>query len=100
VGLATSGISNCAPPPASKLAGKLCYPLTTSPKTFTLRASGNSPSGVKRLEIWIDGVKRFQKLDDQLSHTFTLAAGQHRITVVAVDKYQGYAKTIKTVTVN
>ena len=44
--------------------------------------------GIKRLEVWIDGKKQIQRLNDQLARCFTLAPGTHRIAVVAVDKYR------------
>jgi hypothetical protein len=89
VGLATSGYTNCAPPPSSSTIGKICSPIGTAPSTFVLHASGNSPSGIKRLEVWIDGVKKYQKWNDQIAKSFTLSAGQHKISVVAVDRYKG-----------
>jgi hypothetical protein len=70
-----------------------------SSTTFTIKAAGNSPVGVKRMEIWIDGVKRGQALDDQIRRTVTLSAGSHKLTVVAVDQYHGTSKTTKTISV-
>ncbi|ABF43093.1 Integrin-like protein [Candidatus Koribacter versatilis Ellin345] len=99
-GLATNGYTNCAPPTAANPAAKICSPTGSSwPGTFTLRASGNSPSGIVRMEVWIDGVKKYQKWNDQLGKSFTLSAGQHRITVVAVDKYKGDGRTTAIVNV-
>lgn len=100
VGLATTGTENCAPPASSSIAAKICAPVgTTSSTTFTVKASGNSPSGIKRLEVWIDGVKKYQKWSDQVAKSFTLSAGQHRIAVVAVDKYKGTAESVALVEV-
>jgi hypothetical protein len=101
VGLATSGFTNCATPPSSTLSAKICTPGNNSRvgSPVTVRASGNSPVGVRRLEIWIDGVKRGQRLYDQIAQSFSLAPGSHRITVVAVDQYVGIAKSTVTVTV-
>jgi hypothetical protein len=65
----------------------------------TVRASGNSPVGVKRLEVWIDGKKQYAKLNDQLAKSFTLAAGTHRIAVVAVGRYKGTSTKAINVTV-
>lgn len=90
----------CAPPPSNILQAKICAPgSTTSSTTFTVKASGNSPLGIKRLELWVDGVKRAEILNDQMLKTLTLTAGTHRITVVAVDQYTGIAKTTRSVTV-
>jgi Bacterial Ig domain len=79
---------------------KICSPgTTTSSTTFTVLASDNSPVGLKRVELWVDGTKRAQTLNDQLRATLTLTAGTHQITVVAVDQYIGFSKTTETVTV-
>lgn len=95
-----NGTPNCPPPPSNVLQAKLCTPgTTTSSTTFTVKASGNSPVGIKRVELWVDGVKRAQALNDQLRRTLTLSAGTHRITIVAVDQYIGFAKTTRFVTV-
>lgn len=99
VGLATSGTTNCAPPASSSIMSKICSPTSTTTSPFVLHASGNSPSGIKRLEIWIDGVKRYQRWNDQVAKSFTLSKGSHRIAVVAVDKYKGTGTSSVTLTV-
>jgi hypothetical protein len=100
VGLSQNGTPTCAPPPSNILQAKICTPgSNTSSTTFTVKASGNSPLGIKRLELWVDGTKRAQILNDQLLKTLTLSAGTHRITIVAVDQYTGIAKTTRSVTV-
>jgi hypothetical protein len=48
-------------------------------------ASGNSPAGISRVELWIDGKKRTEALGDQLRASVTVTAGRHRIAVVIVD---------------
>lgn len=100
VGLNQNGTPTCTPPPSSVLQAKLCTPgATTSSTTFTVKASGNSPVGIKRLELWVDGTKRAQTLNDQLLTTLTLSVGTHQVTVVAVDQYIGIAKTTRSVNV-
>ncbi|HET9838844.1 MAG TPA: VCBS repeat-containing protein [Candidatus Angelobacter sp.] len=100
VDINSNGSVNCAPPPSGAIHAKLCTPgSTTSSTTFTVRASGNSPVGVQRLELWVDGTKRAQILNDQLLKTLTLSAGTHSITIVAVDRYLGISKTTRSVTV-
>ena len=64
-----------------------------------VRASGNSPLGLNRIEVWIDGKKAAQRLGSQIAKRFTLSAGTHRIAVVAVDKYLGTATTVRNVTI-
>jgi hypothetical protein len=100
IDLNTTPVTNCQPPSSSILAAHICSPLAgASPKTIVVKGSGNSPAGVQRLEVWIDGVKKAQSLSDQISKTFTLAAGSHRVALVAVDKYKGTAKSTVYITV-
>jgi hypothetical protein len=100
VGLNQNGTPNCAPPYSNILSARFCSPGTkVSSTTFTVRAAGNSPSGIKRMELWVDGIKRGQLLDDQLRWTLTLSAGTHKLTIVAVDQYEGYRKVSEYVTV-
>lgn len=91
VGLNRNAYTNCTPPSSAKLLAKICGPIAGS--TFTgstlVKASGNSPVGVKRLEVWVDGVKKYQKWGDQMNKRIFLSPGRHRIAVVAVDKYVG-----------
>ena len=46
------------------------------------------------------GASGYQKWNDQVAKKFTLAAGSHKISVVAVDLYKGTAKTSLTVSVH
>jgi hypothetical protein len=39
------------------------------------------------MEIWIDGKKSAQVLNDQIQKTITVSAAKHRIAVVAVDRF-------------
>jgi hypothetical protein len=94
VALNTTPVVNCPPPRSGKLAARICSPTAgASPATFVVKASGNSPAGVQRVEVWIDGKKKAESCSDQLSKKFTLSAGTHKVTVVAVDKYTGTAKS-------
>jgi hypothetical protein len=87
-------------PPSNVLQAKRCTPgATTTSTTFTVKASGNSPVGIKRLELWVDGTKRGQALSDQLLTSLTLTKGTHQVTTVAVDQYIGIAKHMTTVNV-
>jgi hypothetical protein len=97
VGLASNGYKNCTGLGSASLAAKICTPLNNASVTspVLVRAAGNSPLGVKRLEIWVDGVKVYQKLSDQLAKRITLSPGTHRVTVVAVDKYVGTSSKVE-----
>jgi len=98
--LNTSAYTNCAPPSSANLAAKICGPTNnaSAASPVLVKGSGNSPAGIQRLEIWVDGVKKYQKWNDQVAKRISMAAGAHRVTLIAVDAYKGTAKT--TVTVN
>jgi hypothetical protein len=98
----TNAITNCAPPSSANLAAKICGPGNNASLTspVLVKASGNSPAGVQRLEVWIDGHKAGERWSDQLAKKFTLSAGMHRIAIVAVDMYKGTATKAITVSVH
>ena len=79
----------CTPPGSASLAARICSPGSngTVAKTFTVKGSGNSPAGVQRLELWVDGHKKAEALNDQLKASVTVAAGTHKVTVVAVSQF-------------
>jgi hypothetical protein len=99
--MASNGYKNCTGVTSASLTAKICGPVSnadvTSPVAVT--AAGNSPIGVQRLEVWVDGKKVYQKLGDQMNKKITVTAGKHRLTVVAVDKYVGTASTTEYVNV-
>jgi hypothetical protein len=90
---------NCAPPPANALGVNICTPKSGAlvDKTFTFKGAGNAFNGIaKRMELWIDGVKIGQNLEDQLKVTTTLQPGRHTASFVVVDSFDSY--TSKSVT--
>ena len=90
----------CPPPNSANLAAKLCTPgSTASSNTITVLAAGNSPTGVRRVELWIDGVKRYNSPDDRLKTTVTVPAGTHKFQIVAVDQFGTTAFTTRFVSV-
>jgi hypothetical protein len=86
--------TNCVPPGSATLAVHICSPAPNAgvDETFTVSAGGNSPAGVKRMELWVDGVKRAQNFSDQLRATIRVTPGSHRVTVVGVDLYDSLVK--------
>ena len=49
-------------------------------KTFTFKGAGNAWNGfAKRMELWIDGKKIGQNLEDQLKVTTSLSKGRTRL---------------------
>ncbi len=84
----------CTPPSSATLATNICGPSSNAnvSKTFTVRAAGDSPAGVGRMELWIDGKKAYEVWGDQLKRTVTVSAGTHRVVVQSFDIYTGLAK--------
>jgi hypothetical protein len=90
---------NCDPPPANVLSVNICTPKSgaTISKTYMFRGSGNAFNGIaKHMELWIDGTKIGQNLEDQLKITTTLSSGSHTASFVVVDSFDSY--TSKSVT--
>ncbi len=52
-----NAVTNCAPPGSGTLAVHVCS-ANTGINSLTVKAAGNSPNGVMRVELWIDGSKR------------------------------------------
>jgi FG-GAP-like repeat len=90
---------NCDVPAANALSVNICMPKSgaTISKTYTFKGSGNAFNGIaKHMELWIDGTKVGQDLEDQLKITTTLSAGSHTASFVVVDSFDSY--TSKSVT--
>jgi FG-GAP-like repeat len=92
-----NALTNCPPPGSATLAVKICS-ATASTGLISVKASGNSRNGVKRVEMWVDGAKRTQAFSDQLRATVGAPAGSHQVTIVGVDLYDTLVK--KTITVS
>lgn len=89
----TDATALCAPPAANKLSVHICAPANgqTVTSTFTFRAAGNAFNGIaKRMELWIDGKKVGQNLEDQLKVTAILSPGTHKASFVVVDSFDKY----------
>ncbi len=68
--------------------------------TFTFKGAGNAFNGIaKRMELWIDGTKVGQNLEDQLNVKTTLTAGTHTAAFVVVDSFDSYTSKSVTFTV-
>ena len=92
---------NCAPPAANALSVNICAPKSgaTLSKTFTFKGAGNAFNGIaKRMELWIDGKKVGQNLEDQLNVKASLSAGTHTASFVVVDSFDSYASKSVTFT--
>ena len=93
--------TNCPPPNSSRLRARICSPVANAivGSSLTIKGSGNSPAGVKRMELWVDGSKRFEEWNDQLLATISLTRGRHRIVVQAIDQDDSFSPTPIFVTV-
>lgn len=90
---------NCDPPPANALSVNICEPVVNG-NTYTFKAAGNAFNGiVKRMELWIDGKKVGENLEDQLNVTTTVAPGTHTASFVVVDSFDSYTSKSATFTV-
>jgi hypothetical protein len=93
VWLNTNATINCTPPKPNAQSVHICAPLSGQivGQTFTFRAAGNAWNGtVKRIELWIDGKKVGQNLEDQLHVTASLARGSHTASFVVVNTFDSY----------
>lgn len=92
---------NCAPPPANVLGVHICAPTSGASidKLYTFKGAGNAFNGIaKRMELWIDGAKVGQNLEDQLNVTTTLEAGTHTASFVVVDSFDSHTSSSVTFT--
>lgn len=89
---------NCPAPGSQAVSVAVCS-ITPATNAITVKASGNSPNGVKRLELWVDGKKLTQAFNDQINARVSVAAGTRSVTIVAVDLYDEIVKKTMTVTV-
>jgi hypothetical protein len=86
----TDAATNCSLPPANELTVHICAPAKGQVvgETFTFKASGSAFNGIaKRMELWIDGKKVAQNLEDQLNATVKLTRGSHVASFVVVDTF-------------
>lgn len=99
----TSATLNCPLPKGpymsfQRLAVNVCAPSKGQivGQTFTFKGSGKAFNGVaKRMELWIDGKKVAQNLEDQLKATVSLSRGNHVASFVVVNTFDEYtAKTV------
>lgn len=97
--LNTNATPNCSLPPANALGVHICAPANNQVvgRTFTFRGSGNALSGIaKRMELWIDGKKVAQNLEDQLKATVPLTRGTHVASFVVVNSFDNHvAKSVR-----
>jgi len=96
----TNAPTNCTLPAANAQSIHICAPYNGEVvgSSFTFKASGQAWNGtIKRMELWIDGVKRGQFLEDQFRQTVSLSRGYHTVTFVAVNTFDQYVKASVTI---
>lgn len=80
----------------------LCSPANgaTVSSPVTVLASSSIPGTLARMEVWIDGVKKYTETTSAtLSYTISLAAGSHRFAVFGVNTVGGKTETFDYATV-
>lgn len=81
-------------------AGLCSYEWADAWNTVTFKGAGNAFNGsVKRMELWIDGKKIGQNLEDQLKIMTTVAVGKHTASLVAVDTFDNHISASVSFTV-
>jgi FG-GAP-like repeat/Bacterial Ig domain len=83
----TVGSSGSCPAP-SGTGVNLCQPLNgaTVSSPVTIQATSKVTGTLARMEVWIDGVKKYTETSSPtLSYSISLAAGSHRFAVFAVN---------------
>jgi len=94
----TSAATNCPLPRGpytsiQRLAVHICAPSNGQVvgQKFTFQGSGTAFNGIaKRMELWIDGKKVAQNLEDQLNATVSLSRGNHVASFVVVNTFDEY----------
>jgi FG-GAP-like repeat len=94
----TSAATNCTLPKGPftsirRLAINICAPANKQVvgQTFTFKGAGSAFNGIaKRMELWIDGKKVAQNLEDQLNATVSLSRGNHVAAFVVVNTFDEY----------
>ncbi len=80
----------------------LCAPASgaTVSSPVTVQATSNIPGKLARMEVWIDGVKKYTETSSPtLTYSISLAPGSHRFAVFAVDTVGGKTETYDYATV-
>ena len=80
----------------------VCSPLNNAHVTGAVRFVASARAGIQplnRMELWVDGVKKFQLYNDRMSTTLNLAKGQHSADIIEDDAVGHYIKGHVTFTV-
>jgi hypothetical protein len=100
----SASFGGCGLPTTStgiRLCSATTYPTTTT--KFSLSAAGTP--FMHRMELWVDGVKKYQQFARDFSHyafldtTITLAAGTHHVSIYAAGQDNSLQRKDYTITV-
>ena len=95
----TNATTNCPTPSSASQNVHICMAFWNKDH-MSVQAAGNAPAGVKRLEVWVDGVKKYQSYNDQIRAGITgLSSGLHKVTFQVVDVYDKTGKQTVSVAV-
>ena len=100
--LNANATTNCDPP-KSVLSVNICAPSSgqTVSNPITFKGAGNAFNGIaKRMELWVDGEKVGEDLEDQLKISTTLTPGSHTAAFVVVDSFDNSNSKSVTFTVS
>jgi hypothetical protein len=66
---------------------RICSPTSgaTANSPVQVRAASTVTGTISRMELWLDGAKKYTSAGDTLSTSVSLAAGKHRFAVLAVN---------------
>jgi hypothetical protein len=96
-------VSNNDPCPYPTRGGvHVCSPANNSHLGGTVHFVASARAGVQplnRMELWVDGQKRFQLYNDRMDLTLTLSKGQHSADIIEDDAVGGFIKGHVTFTV-
>jgi hypothetical protein len=91
--------------PASATGIHLCSPTTYTSTRAAFSLSATGVPLMHRMELWVDGAKKYQQFARDYSHaafldtTLTLSAGTHRVTVFAAGQDNSLQSKTYTITV-
>ncbi|MHB1937815.1 MAG: FG-GAP-like repeat-containing protein [Acidobacteriaceae bacterium] len=77
--------SSCSAPSSAGV--HVCSPAngSTVPSPVSIQAAGKVNGTLARMELWVDGVKKYTSTTANLDTTLALAKGRHRFAVLAIN---------------
>jgi len=106
IGSGTSGYYGGCALPNTAIGINVCSPTTYTSTSATFSASAAGQTTMRKVEVWVDGVKKYQELArHNYSHygfmdgTATLSPGKHEVTIIAAGYDNLEIKKSYTITV-